>query len=63
MAFAAVIVPVTVVTTTMVLVQMDMYAALLWAPFPIGSISYLKARFCPLVAKADDWKPGSSPGA
>jgi hypothetical protein len=44
----------------MVLAQMDVYAALLWMPFPIGAISYLKARLCPLVTKADDGKPGSA---
>ncbi len=63
MAFAAVIVPVTVITTIMVLAQMDVYAALLWMPFPIGSISYLKARLCPLVTKVDGKKPGSASDA
>ena len=36
----------------MVLMQMDVYAALLWAPFPIGAISYIKGRLFPLVVKA-----------
>ena len=60
LAFAAVIVPVTLISTVMVLVQMGLYAAILWAPFPIGSISYIKARLCPLVTRADDWGPGSA---
>jgi uncharacterized protein (DUF983 family) len=60
LAFAAVIIPVTLISTVMVLAQMDVYAALLWMPFPIGAISYLKARLCPLVTKTDDWKPGST---
>jgi uncharacterized protein (DUF983 family) len=62
-AFAAVIVPVTLVSTLLVLAQMDLYAALLWAPFHIGSISYIKARLCPLVTKVDDWKSGSASDA
>jgi uncharacterized protein (DUF983 family) len=60
LAFAAVIVPVTFVSTIMILAQMDVYAALLWMPFPIGAISYLKARLCPLVTKANDWKAGGA---
>ena len=49
--FAAVITAVTLATTLMVLIQMGLYAALLWFPFPIGALGYLKARFCPLEAK------------
>ena len=52
LAFGSLIVPVTLLSTLMVLLQMDVYAALLWAPFPIGAISYIKARLCPLVKKA-----------
>ena len=52
LAFGSVIVPVTLVSTVMVLMQMDVYAALLWAPFPIGAISYIKGRLFPLVVKA-----------
>jgi len=48
-----VIVPVTIVSTLMVLAQMDVYAALLWAPFPIGAISFIKARLCRLEMKSD----------
>lgn len=39
------------VTTIMVLMQSGLYAALLWFPFPVGSLSYIKARFAPLQAK------------
>ena len=53
LAFGIIIVPVTLISTVMVLMQMDVYAALLWAPFPIGAISYIKARLCPLVKKAE----------
>ena len=59
-AFGAIIVPVTLISTVMVLAQMDLYAALLWLPFPIGAISYLKARLCPLVTKVDNLRPGST---
>jgi len=30
------------------------YAGLLWLPFPIGAMGYLKARYCPLEVKSDD---------
>lgn len=43
----------TLVTTLMVLMQSGMYAAILWFPFPIGSLSYLKARFSPLETKQE----------
>lgn len=62
LAFAAVITPVAVVSTLLVLLQMGFYAALLWLPFPIGTISYLKARLCPLSAREDDWKSRHAPG-
>ncbi|MDH3989455.1 MAG: hypothetical protein OEV34_10020 [Gammaproteobacteria bacterium] len=40
----------------MVVLQMGIYAALLWFTFPIGALSYLKARFGPLETKIDtDW--------
>lgn len=42
---------VAVPTTVAVFAQQGIYAALLWAPFPIGAIGYLKARFCPLETK------------
>lgn len=42
---------VTLLTTVMVLMQSGLYAALLWLPFPVGSLGYLKARFAPLETK------------
>lgn len=62
-AFAAIIIPVTAVSTLMILVQMDVYAALLWMPFPIGAISYFKARFCRLVAKIEHPEHGRTSDA
>ena len=38
----------TVITGLMVLAQSGFFAAMLWLPFPIGSLSYVKARFAPL---------------
>jgi hypothetical protein len=49
--FNFLIVAVTLLTTTMVLMQSGLYAAILWFTLPVGSISYLKARFSPLEAK------------
>ncbi len=49
--FSIVVTIVTLVTTLMVFLQMDLYAAILWFPFPIGSLSYVKARLCPLEEK------------
>jgi hypothetical protein len=37
----------------MVFLQMGAYAALLWFTFPVGALSYLKARFGPLETKID----------
>ena len=42
---------VTVPSTIAVFAQQGVYAALLWAPFPIVVVGYLKARFCPLAVK------------
>jgi hypothetical protein len=47
------IVAFTLTTTTMVLMQSGLYAAILWFPFPIGSLSYIKARFSPLETKEE----------
>lgn len=49
--FNVLIFAVTLTTTTMVLMQSGLYAAILWFPFPIGSLSYIKARFSPLETK------------
>ena len=47
----------TVPSTVAVLAQQGVYAALIWLPFPIGAIGYLKARFCPLEAKRKRIEP------
>ena len=49
--FNVLIIAITLTTTTMVLMQSGLYAAILWFPFPIGSLSYIKARFAPLEIK------------
>ena len=46
-----VIFSITTVTTLVVFIELGLYAALLWFTFPVGALSYLKARFCPLVAR------------
>ena len=51
LGFNVLIAAITVVTTAMVLMQSGLYAAILWCPFPIGSLSYIKARFAPLETK------------
>lgn len=40
----------TVVTTGMVFLQAGLYGAIVWLPFPVGALGYLKARFCRLEA-------------
>jgi len=42
----------TVITTGMVFLQSGLYAAIVWLPFPVGALSYLKARFCSLQVYA-----------
>lgn len=39
---------VTIVTTGMVFLQAGLYGAIVWLPFPIGALSYVKARFLTL---------------
>jgi len=53
LGFNVLIVAFTLTTTTMVLMQSGLYAAILWFPFPIGSLSYIKARFSPLETKEE----------
>jgi len=53
---------VAVPTTVAVFAQQGIYAALLWAPFPIGALGYLKARFCPLVTKQKNTRGHSVTG-
>jgi hypothetical protein len=42
---------VTSLSTIAVLAQFGIYAALLWFPFPVGALGYLKASFSPLEVK------------
>mgnify|MGYP001822723811 CR=1 len=42
---------VAIVTTLIVFIELDLYAALLWFTLPVGALSYLKARFLPLVTR------------
>lgn len=42
---------VTAVSSIAVLAQQGIYTALLWAPFPIGAIGYVNARYFPLGTK------------
>lgn len=51
--FTSLIVIVTLLTTFLVFLQMGFFAALLWFSVPVGSLSYIKARFSPLEVKAD----------
>jgi len=41
-----------IITTGMVFLQAGLYAAIVWLPFPVGALSYLKARFCRLQVYA-----------
>ena len=49
--FSALIVVVTVVTSIMVLAMFGIYAVVVWFIFPIGAISFLRARYSPLEAR------------
>lgn len=55
--FNVIIFVVTATTTAMILMQSGIYAAILWFTLPVGSLSYVKARFSPLEVK------GNGPGA
>lgn len=46
--FLLVTVPVAALSTAAVWLQQGVYAALLWFPFPVATIGYLKARYSPL---------------
>jgi hypothetical protein len=52
--FSAIIFLVTAVSTLVMYLQFDLFAALIWFSFPIGALSYLKARFSPLQVKYAD---------
>ena len=56
--FFVVILLVAGITTFIVLARFGIYAAILWFSFPIGAISYLKARFAPLQVKEPKLGPG-----
>lgn len=63
-AFFSVVIFIAAVTTTfVVLIQLGLYAALLWFTLPVGALSYLKARFGPLETKADPYPLDSAPEA
>ena len=49
--FFVIILVVTAVLGIAVLIEQGLYAALLIISLPIGAIGYIKARFCPLVAR------------
>jgi ABC-type methionine transport system permease subunit len=42
---------VTSVTTLIVFLQLGLYAAIVWLPFPMGALSYIKGRFGSLETK------------
>ncbi len=54
---------VAIVTTLIVLIELDLWAALLWFTLPVGALSYVKARFCPLQIKPGSHRPGGASGA
>ena len=58
-----VIFTVAIVTTLIVFIELDLYAALLWFTLPVGALSYLKIRFCPLEVKPEPYRSGGSSGA
>ena len=49
--FTVLIFVITLVTTFIVYVQFDVFAAVIWFSLPIGALSYIKARFFPLQQK------------
>ena len=42
---------VAITTSLVVLIQSGLYAALIWFPFPVGALSFIKARFSPLQVR------------
>lgn len=59
----AVIFATAIVTTLVVFIELGLYAALLWFTLPVGALSYVKARFCPLEVKPEPFRSGDSSGA
>ena len=58
-----VIFTVAIVTTLIVLIELDLWAALLWFTLPVGALGYLKARYCPLETKPEHFRSGDTTGA
>lgn len=58
-----VIFSVAIVTTLIVLIELDLWAALLWFTLPVGALSYIKARFRPLRVKEKPNHSGGTSGA
>lgn len=54
----AVIFAIATLTTLIVFIELGLYAALLWFTLPVGALSYLKARFCPLEVKPEPFRSG-----
>lgn len=48
--FSILAIAVTVGTSIGVFMMFGIYAVIVWFMFPVGAISYIKARYCPLVA-------------
>ncbi len=59
----AVIFATAIVSTLIVLIELGLYAALLWFTLPVGALSYVKVRFCPLEVKPEPFRSGGSSGA
>jgi hypothetical protein len=49
--FFVIILALTILTTTIILAEQGLYAALLMVSVPIGAIGFIKARYCPLEMK------------
>ena len=58
-----VIFAVAIVTTLIVFIELDLWAALLWFTLPVGALSYVKARFCPLEVRPESRHSGGASGA
>ncbi len=52
--FNLLILVVTLATSGMIFLQAGLYAAIVWLPFPIGALSYVKARFCRLEVRSTE---------
>jgi uncharacterized protein (DUF983 family) len=52
--FSTIIFVITVLSTFVMYLQFDLFAAIVWFSFPIGALGYVKARFSPLQIKDPD---------